>query len=1040
MAGMETPLRPGPAPEDARALWWYLLHSPDQYILLTHAPPWLAGGVLAVFSAMFASAGMAFMKLAFERQKRAAKEQSDEEDVSLLEDTEEVEEGGGHRGRRPRRDSFASVLDQEREKMLTSSVCFSTPFWLCLCILCLAGLLYAWALTFAPETTVAPLGLVQVITNLPLAYGMLHERFSRGDVMATLACILGMAGAVIAMPRNVPGHLKDFPVVQFMDFCDDMTNNYGFMSYLIFWTVLVLLCLNGNYAVKSSVRQNMRAFTMPTLAGLFTAAASFLLKLVGTLYYHSDQHPEVWTHRSTMVLLWSMILFCLLALFFVCQGLKFFDCRFFVPATFAVSSVLMIVQGVLFFREWDGMTSRQLVSFDLACILTVVSVFFISWEHDSVHTPASVAGLGDPSPTNSPRASSWPNKAETAVLTIMEEHGTRALEPERGWRPVSSYTELGAGYSGAAASSNGFDNEGEGSDSDSGSDDSESSEDNGFGGPAYADIAAARRWLSSSCRGRAWTIVCKILPLLLFCLMPIVPVLLFKLCYTWQAFSLLTFYTGYSAWKFGLHIALFSNVGRMKMKAYSQVRFEQLFGKLAAFPESPEAKAPMRFDEVLHFVILTNYKEDLEIMKEAIMSVAASGISKGQISLVLAMEEREAGASEKAENVIKELGHLFRHMLYTMHPPGIPGEQPGKSANCRWAAQRLFEEVFPRLGIDLEKVVLTVMDADSEFHPEYFGALTYQFLTAPGAEARFNTIWQAPIIHYKNYHSQPMIVRLGSLLTSQHELANLADPSSTRMPYSTYSISGVLARAVDGWDPDWISEDWHMSCKCFCASIGALNIAPIFLPVMNYTPEADSWIETLWARWTQAKRHALGVSELVYFAGTAPFIVFDKKFGFKRRWRLGIMGYFLWVKMLLVHGLMATATVMGPLNGICISFFYRSNLIGNVNSFTFLANCVFQFFSVATFVIYLYTNVRLYDKVSYRIVGSDDPKVQRLWGRQGIHFVMLVVGCLPLAPVLFFIGGLCEWIAAAKTAFTHRFEYEVALKPQAATKVQPAES
>jgi len=72
-----------------------------------------------------------------------------------------------------------------------------------------------------------------------------------------------------------------------------------------------------------------------------------------------------------------MVLFILLSLYFVLSGVRQFDCRFFVPAQFAVSSVLMIVQGVLFFREWDGMTTYQLVSFDLACILTVVSGIFV---------------------------------------------------------------------------------------------------------------------------------------------------------------------------------------------------------------------------------------------------------------------------------------------------------------------------------------------------------------------------------------------------------------------------------------------------------------------------------------------------------------------------------------------------------------------------------------------------------------------------------------------------------------------------------------
>ena len=44
--------------------------------------------------------------------------------------------------------------------------------------------------------------------------------------------------------------------------------------------------------------------------------------------------------------------------------------------------------------------------------------------------------------------------------------------------------------------------------------------------------------------------------------------------------------------------------------------------------------------DVLHFVILPNYKEDPDILREAIDSCAASSIAKRQIGFVLAMEAR----------------------------------------------------------------------------------------------------------------------------------------------------------------------------------------------------------------------------------------------------------------------------------------------------------------------------------------------------------------------------------------------------------------
>ena len=49
-----------------------------------------------------------------------------------------------------------------------------------------------------------------------------------------------------------------------------------------------------------------------------------------------------------------------------------------------------------------------------------------------------------------------------------------------------------------------------------------------------------------------------------------------------------------------------------------------------------------------------------------------------------------------------------------------------------------------------------------------------------------------------------------------------------------------------------------------------MNVRPIFLPVINYTPEDDTYFATIWARWVQSKRHALGIAEMVYYLASLP--------------------------------------------------------------------------------------------------------------------------------------------------------------------------
>ena len=78
---------------------------------------------------------------------------------------------------------------------------------------------------------------------------------------------------------------------------------------------------------------------------------------------------------------------------------------------------------------------------------------------------------------------------------------------------------------------------------------------------------------------------------------------------------------------------------------------------------------------------------------------------------------------------------------------------------------------------------------------KYYEALTMKYAES-SKKRRERTMWQSPIMHYKNYHSQPAIVQLTSMYIAQHEMANLADKSSKSLPYSTYSLSSNLARQV----------------------------------------------------------------------------------------------------------------------------------------------------------------------------------------------------------------------------------------------------
>ncbi|CAE8662283.1 unnamed protein product [Polarella glacialis] len=402
--------------------------------------------------------------------------------------------------------------------------------------------------------------------------------------------------------------------------------------------------------------------------------------------------------------------------------------------------------------------------------------------------------------------------------------------------------------------------------------------------------------------------------------------------------------------------AWFAWVGVRQMSRCKNADFHSLYKAQQLLEQMPAVKDDP-WQEVVHFVILPNYNEDVEVLHMAIASIAQSKIAAEQVVIVLGMEMRELQAQGKADKLEQMFQGRFKHFLVAWHPEGLPGEVPGKSANTCWASRQVLREFMPKHGIKPENSIFTVADADSEFHPEYFAALTYYWLhagTTPDNQTplRYTTIWQPPIMHLKNYLSQPAMLRLSSMWTCLYTFSSWADSGNggIALPYSTYSVSATLVEAVDGWDPDWISEDWHMGLKCFLATAGRLKVSPIFLPIMNYAVQGETYKQTLDARWTQAKRHALGFGEVAYYQDHLARILCclegdDRctKARFLRK------GAFMFRQIMLVHTLMGTIPFTTMLNLWLFVIQVRHwQLDFTVNHVTFLVFCGSQALQVLT--------------------------------------------------------------------------------------------
>ena len=266
------------------------------------------------------------------------------------------------------------------------------------------------------------------------------------------------------------------------------------------------------------------------------------------------------------------------------------------------------------------------------------------------------------------------------------------------------------------------------------------------------------------------------------------------------------------------------------------------------------------WDAIKHLVIIPNYQESIDVLRKTLNNLKQQYEADKRLIVVLAMEASEPQSAAKARQLEYEFEGAFAHLIHTSHPKGRPGAIQCKSANESWAVQKFLERHQARLGINIDHICVTTMDADTRFHPRFFYALTYQFATD---RERWHSFWQAQIRYHGNIWQINPLFRLVNSYATAIELATLAAPWWMSMPISSYSLSLRLLKESGNWDVDVIADEWHMYLKAyFHAQEGQVAVKPIFLPFLADATVGDNLIASIRERYIQTRRHAWGSKEI----------------------------------------------------------------------------------------------------------------------------------------------------------------------------------
>ncbi len=267
------------------------------------------------------------------------------------------------------------------------------------------------------------------------------------------------------------------------------------------------------------------------------------------------------------------------------------------------------------------------------------------------------------------------------------------------------------------------------------------------------------------------------------------------------------------------------------------------------------------FKELCHLVIFPVYNEGLEVLRPSLNSLSASRYLKENFIVVMAFEERNIAARSTAGILEQEFGAKFGAYLSTFHPDGLKGESRTKGANATWAAKAAKKYIDSR-GIAHEHVIVSCFDADTCVEPEYFGCLSYHFLTS---DKPHQASYQPMPVYNNNIWQAPSFARLVEISSSFCQLIE-----SMRLEkfvtFSSHSMSFKTLVEIDYWPVNMISDDSVIYWKGYLHYNGDYRVVPLYITVsMDVAYSSNIW-RTMVVQYKQKRRWAWGVENF-------PFVV-----------------------------------------------------------------------------------------------------------------------------------------------------------------------
>jgi len=265
------------------------------------------------------------------------------------------------------------------------------------------------------------------------------------------------------------------------------------------------------------------------------------------------------------------------------------------------------------------------------------------------------------------------------------------------------------------------------------------------------------------------------------------------------------------------------------------------------------------WENIYQLIIFPIYKEGLDILRPSLDSLKGAHYPQGKMIVVLAFEERHPPSKEYARILKEEYKNTFFDLLVTFHPDNLPGEKRLKGANATWAARRA-REYLEEHDIALQRVIVSCFDADTCVDREYFGCLSWHFLTE---EKPHQASYQPVPVYNNNIWYAPAFARIIETTASFCQMIE-----SMRLEkfvtFSSHSMSFKTLVEIGYWPVDMISDDSVVYWKAFLHFNGVYRVVPLYTTVSMDAAYSSNIFKTIWVQYKQKRRWAWGIENFPF--------------------------------------------------------------------------------------------------------------------------------------------------------------------------------